>query len=967
LIFCNAFPFGAAVRAPITTPMSRLLSFAALLACLMLAGGALAAPDPLAPLPIDPRLKLGKLENGLTYYIRRNARPAQRVELRLVVNAGSVLEDDDQRGVAHFVEHMAFNGSTHFRQHELQSFMESIGMRVGADLNAFTYFDATIYHLPIPLDRPGNLERGFQVLEDWAHGLQLGTREIEDERAIILEEKRLRSGFGMRQRDATVSLLANGSRYGERAVIGTDDAILHDTPDAVRRFYRDWYRPDLMAVIVVGDVDPLEAERLVRRHFAGLRMPAHPRPRPSFAVPPIEKAQGVVLTDKEAPGPEVELIYSTFQRKPAATVGEYRDVLIRSLFARMMNARLSRLTNSNAPPFIGESPLPFGARLRAYTARTGFTKIGVEGPIGMLATENQRVRQFGFDAAELEAARRPMLASYEHAYQARDTQESDAVLADYVNHFLRQQPIPGVDNEYAWVQAFLPGITLEEVNAWAAANVPATPPKLVIYTTNANANAGDGKAPPTGEQLVAMAEAGHKLPVAKRVEQALPGVLMADKPAPGRILQQSDDAALGLTRLTLSNGVKVVLKPTAFSKDAVRMQGVRPGGMMLFPDADKTLARYACASQGAMGVGAYSPLDLQRMLAGTTAAVGASMGPYADIVAGGSRTQDIETLLQLTYLYVTNPRRDERLFRLFVNRTAEQVRNSMAAPEARFAEARLQTVFGKHPRVELMSRPEDIEALDLDRAQALYRSRMGSAKGMTFFFVGDFDPEAIKPLLARYLATLPVDDVALAYRDPQIRQVPGVLRRVVAAGVEQKSVVAYDFGGDTAYSKAEATVFRALVDVLNLRIAEDLRERQKLIYAGNATGEYANIPRGSYALSINLPTAPQNVDKLEAALWASIGRLQAQGPSAAELNKVKQAMLQGYRRNLRENDYWMQYLRGAELEGSDPHDILTVEQRIGALTEADVQAAARRFLNPNQYVEMVQVPESQAETKVAGP
>ncbi|QJE00456.1 insulinase family protein [Massilia forsythiae] len=917
-----------------------------------------AAPALTDPLPVNPALKLGKLDNGLTYYIQKNAKPAQRVELRLVVKAGSILEDDDQRGLAHFIEHMGFNGSTHFRKHELVSYLQSIGVRFGADLNAQTGFDSTIYMLPIPTDKPDNLERGFQVLEDWAHGMALGTQEIDDERSIILEEKRLRSGYGARWLEAALPKLANGARYQDRLPIGTEDSILHSRPDALRRFYADWYRPDLMAVIVVGDIDPAEAERMVRRHFSTLAMPSKPRALPLTPLPPLGAPEALVFLDREAPNSSVQLIYSLYRRRPDATVGDYRQDLVRRLFAGMMGMRMARQIQLAEPPFVqgfaGETGVPFGINQRQYAAGATVGKAGVDAAIDALVQQNQRARQFGFSESELDVAKRSVLAAYDYGYRSRDTRDSAQVLAEYIRNFLTGEAIPGSENEYGYAKAFMPGVTLEEVNAYARTVIPATAPKTVLYTSN-SANA---QTAPTGPALLARVDAAQTLPVEKTIDKPVVGKLMSYKPEPGAIVAQSRDEALGLTRLTLSNGVKVVLKPTGFSKDSVQMAAVRPGGQMLFPDADKTAARFAAAVQGAMGVASYSPSDLRNVLAGRNVTAGAGMSNYADFLNGRSSSEDVETLLQLNYLAMTNPRRDENLFRGFVGRSAEQVQGRAAVPEARFADARLQALYGGHPRVELQPRPADFETLNLDRTLTLFRSRMASAKGMTFFFVGDFDVEAIKPLLATYVATLPVTDLALHYRDPGIRQVPGVVRKQFKAGLEQKSIVSVDFSGDVPYSKDESTAFRVLLGVLNLRITDALREKQKLIYSGSAGGRYEMIPRGAYSLAIQLPTAPQNVEKVEAGLWAEIARLQDQGPSAEDLDKVKQALLQGYRKSMRENGYWLQTMQTAVLEGSDVHDILTLEQRVDAVTAARVQAAARRFLNRQQYVEMVLEPEA---------
>jgi zinc protease len=950
--------------------MPRHLSFAALLAGLALAGGATAAvtldgaaPAPALtdPIPVNPHLKLGKLPNGLTYYIEQNARPAQRVELRLVVNAGSVLEDEDQRGMAHLLEHLAYNGSTHFKKHELVAYLQSIGVRFGADLNAETGFDHTLYKLPIPVDKPGNLELGFTVLEDWAHGLLLSDKDIDDERAIILEEKRLRSGYANRAQEVVLPLLFNGSRYKDRLPIGTEESILHAKPDAVRRFYTDWYRPDLMAVVVVGDVDPAEAEQMVKRHFGGIAMPAKPRPRPVYALPPLEKAEAGIFLDKEAPRNDVQLTYSLYQGKPEETVGDFRAQLVRNLFSLMMSMRFNRLTQAAEPPFVrggaGDTPLPFGVNQRAYAASATVGKAGVGAAIDALVKESARARAFGFTEADLASAKRSLTSVYERAASARETSNSAAVLGEYVRNFLTGEIIPGAAQENAYAQALLPDIGLEDVNAYAKSAIPAAAPKQVLYTANTSTVVA-GQAAPTGPELLARVEAAAKLPVARGDDKPQIKSLMSYQPEPGRIVEQSEDKSLGTTTLLLSNGVRVMLKPTDFTKDSVQMLAVRRGGQWSFPDADKKSLRFASAVHGAMGVGTFTPSALQSYLSPKGVSASAAMTGYTDQLVGHSRRSEIETMLQLIYLQVNQPRRDETLFRSYVTRSAESVRNRAFVPEVRFTDARLQTVFGGNPRVELMPTAADFEALDLDRSQSLFRSRMSSVKGMTFLFVGDFDVEKVKPLLARYVATLPVGDVGEGYRDPGIRQVPGVVRREFKAGTEQKSIVTFDFGGDVSYSQPESWALGLMVEVMKIRMVDELRERLKLVYASSASASYEKIPRGAYSVSFTLPTAPQNVDKVETALWAEIEKLQAQGPAAEDLDKVKQARLQSYRQSIRENGYWMNYLRMGVVEDKDVHDILKVEQAIDAVTADDVKAAARRFLDRKNYVEMVLKPEA---------
>ncbi|MBO9565398.1 MAG: insulinase family protein [Niastella sp.] len=418
-------------------------------------------------LPVDAKVKIGKLDNGLTYYIRQNKKPEQKVELRLVLNAGSINEDDDQQGLAHMAEHMAFNGTTHFKKNDIVSFLQDIGVGFGNDLNAYTSFDETVYILPIPTDKPGNLEKGFQVLEDWAHNVTYLDDDIQTEKPIILEESRMGKGANDRMFKKIYPKLFEGSKYAKRLPIGQDSIIRGFKPDVIRRFYKDWYRPDLMAVIVVGDITPAKAEELIRKHFAALTNPTAPRKREYADVPAYASSDAMVITDKEATSYTVSINYPAFKDVPSSTVGSYRDRLVKQMFVSLTNQRLQELTQQANPPFLFGS-VSFGSYARGYDAFGAFAAAGtgdVNKALNAVVEEIERVKRFGFTAAELERAKKTMQANYERAWNNRDKTESDNYVDEYVNHFLQQEPIPGIDKEYEYVKTLVPGITLEEVNA----------------------------------------------------------------------------------------------------------------------------------------------------------------------------------------------------------------------------------------------------------------------------------------------------------------------------------------------------------------------------------------------------------------------------------------------------------------------------------------------------------------------
>ncbi len=934
--------------------MTKLIARAAVLAALLFAHTlALAALALDAPIPAGPQVQVGKLANGLTWYVQRNARPENKLELRLVVKAGSILEDEDQRGLAHFVEHMAFNGSTHFKKHELVSYLQSIGVKYGADLNAYTSFDETVYILPIPTDRPGNVDKAFKVLQDWAQGVSFDPADIDKERGIVLEELRLGKGAEDRMNKQLLPKIFNGSRYAERLPIGTEDVLRNFTPEALRRYYRDWYRPDLMAVVVVGDIDPARARKLIERHFGGLRNPVPSRPREYAPIPQRQQTEAVVVTDKEAQGNSILIRYPVQPVIEPGTIGAYRDELVLALFGAMLNQRLQELSQLPQPPFLAASSYlsKLTPRYRSYYSAAALGPGGAAPAIAALVRENERARRHGFSEAELERARKGMLRRYEQAWNERDKTDSATYAAEYIRNFLHDEAIPGIDAEYGYVKELVPGVTLEEMNAFASRIIPDNSGKLVVYS------GVERPGTPAGQELLAAVAAAEHQDVAAHDDKAVAAQLMAQPPQAGRIVAETRDPALGLTRLTLSNGVKVIVKPTDFRNDEVLLSAVRFGGQTLFDERDILNARYANPIVASMGIADYSPLDLRKILAGKVANVSMGLTQHTDKVVGAAGASDVETMLQLVWLQFASVRRDEDLFRSYLGKQVELARNRLAEPGSRFGDAVVGTLYGDHPRAPRLLRPEEYARIDLDRSIDIYRQRFASAKGMTFIIVGSVDLARLKPLLATYLATLPTPDLPLAYRDVGLRPVQGVVKREVRSGTEPKSVVSLTFTGPTVFSEAEQHRFGALLEVLNLRLIEVLREQMSLIYGGGAGGAISKVPYQNYTIGVTLPTGPENVDKVIAATFAEIERLKTRGPDGADLEKVKRNWLQNHRKSLRENGYWLSHLQTSLTEGTDPGSILQFERQLASLSAAELRAAARRYFDTGNYVQVVLYPE----------
>lgn len=906
------------------------------------------------PVPVGPQVKVGQLANGLTYYVQKNSRPEKKLELRLVVKAGSILEDDDQQGLAHFTEHMAFNGSTHFKRNELVSYLQSIGVKFGADLNAYTNFNETVYILPLPTDKPEVVKQGFQVLEDWAHGLSFNDADIDSERGIVLEELRLGKGVDDRMNKVLLPKVLNGSRYAQRMPIGKEDILKTFKHDAVKRFYRDWYRPDLMAVVVVGDIEPADAEKLIGQHFGGLKNPRNERPREYARIPERAESEGVVFTDKEIGANSVYIRYPIQEWPAGTTIADYRQKLIENMYSFILSQRMHELTQQANPPFLqGGSGMSSVMRgYRSFGAGAVLGKGGATPAINALVQEDQRARQYGFTASEVERAKKGILRNYERMYNERDKSDSAGYAAEYIRNFLDKESIPGIAMEYRYASELIPGIALSEVNAAVRAAIPDSQNKLVIYTGTESA----GVPAPKVDELLATASAAEKISVKAQEEKVYSSQLMAAPPKAGSIVSESVNAKLGLTELTLSNGVKVVLKPTDFNNDQVILAGLRYGGWSLFGDQDLFNARYASNIVHQMGVRDYTPSDLVKVLAGKTAGANASVSSINETVSGGSGSGDVETMLQLVYLNMTQPRKDAAIYSAYVDRQRELAKNNMARPESIFSDTITATLYNNNPRVQRAPKPADFDQLGMDRVVDIYNSRMSSAKGFTFFVAGSFDVEKIKPLIATYLASLPVGEIPVAFKDEGVRPVRGVIKKEVHAGSEPKSTISLTFSGEASFSSQERMRLQALIEVLNIKLIEVLREQMGAMYSGGVRGNMERIPYQNYSITANLPCAPENVDKVLAATFAEIDKIKENGAEDGDLAKVKASWIENYRKGLRENGYWMAVLMNAFFNKTDPADVLTYESRVAALTAAELKDAARRYFDTSNYVQVVLYP-----------
>jgi zinc protease len=910
-----------------------------------------AALSPDDDLPPDPRLSTGMLSNGLRYYIQENDRPADRAELRLVVNVGSIVEDEDQRGLAHFLEHMAFNGTENFEKQALVDYMESIGMRMGAGVNASTSFDETTYILRVPTDSAGPLETAMQVLEDWAHGLALDPEEIDAERGVVIEEWRLGQGAGARVREQHYPALLRDSRYRERLPIGEVEVLENFEHEALRRFYDTWYRPDLMAVVAVGDFDGEYVEGLVREHFSNV--PARPDApsRPTFSVPDHAETLVAVATDPELTGSSVSVNYKKPPPEPSS-VARYRASIVQGFFDSMLNQRLAELTLDADPPFLGASS-GLGRLTRTkgiYAMNASVDDDGLLRGLDAVLTEAERVARHGFTEAELERVKTTALRGMERSFEASGTASSASFVGQYIGNYLVGSPMAHIGLRYQLYRRFVPGISLEEVNARARELITAENRVILAAVPEK-----EGLEPPTEAQLLAVFERVAESEIAPYEDTSVDQPLIATLPEPGSIVAERTVDTVGVTEWTLSNGVVVALKPTDFTDDQILMRSFSPGGTSLLSDED--VLRASASLINASGVGEFGPLELRRKLTGKVASASASVGSLEEGVSGSASPQDLETMFQLLHLRFTAPRADSTVFLAGIARARASFENRQASPAAAYSDTIQATMTQGHPRSPLPSL-ETIEATDLDYSLEVYRDRFSDASDFTFVFVGDFDLETMRPLIERYVASLPATGREESWRDVGSDPPTGVIEKEVYRGLEPQSQSTIIFTGPFDYARQNRTATGAMTSILQTMLRDRVREELGGSYGVGVSNGVSWRPEETYSITIRFGSDPERVEELTDVVFDGIRQLQTEGPSAEDLASTKEALRRSRESNLESNAYWATQLVALYQRGEDPASIWGYVETIDAMTPEMIRDAAARHFDLQNYVRVTLFPES---------
>lgn len=909
------------------------------------------------PMPLDTAVRTGKLPNGFTYYIRRNAEPEKRAFFYLVNKVGSILEDEDQQGLAHFMEHMNFNGTTHFKKNDLIDYLQKAGVRFGADLNAYTSFDETVYQLPIPTDNPAMVGKGLNIMRDWAQEAILDAGDVDKERGVILEEKRLQEGVGNRIQQQTIPILFNNSRYAFRSPIGTD-SILKTFPVAtIHRFYKDWYRPNLQALIVVGDVNVDAVEKQIRKQFADLKNPANERPRPAYKIELTGKNQFRTITDPELTATELEMLVKHPGSK-LITTADYRNAMKTSLFNQMLSHRIGELSQQENPPYLGVKAGVggFSGGLEQFT----YSITAKPGKLQEAFTDTwqliEQVKRYGFTQAELDRVKLAYATSMDAAKQEKSKTPSSSYVSEYQRLFLDGAAAPGFDWEYDFVKATLPGITLEDIKEVGTRFITTTNRDIfLVAPEKEKGNLPDSATIESWFNKMAVAA------IKPYNDSAATSVLLKTIPTGGKVVSQSTVAALDIKQLTLSNGIKVWLKSTNYANDQIQFMSFAPGGINKFSNEDFPTAANTIGIIGGSGLGEYSPVQLSKMLNGKSAAVGAYIGGRSQGINGGCRTEDLETALQLIYMRYTAPRKDPVLFSNAIARSKEAVRNRYDDPNNVFRD----TVSAVLSNYNYRTSPVTLERLDsisLDKALAIYKDRFADASQANFVFVGNFNADTIQPLLERYLGALP----ALNLKEKGVTlhgEVPkGKLVKVVEKGKGQKATVLLVYNGECAYSAEENLQLQALTEVLQYRLLTSLREKAGEVYTPSAQGSMVKEPDQRFAINVSFGCAPEHVDHLVGLVAQDIADLQSKGATSDELKKFKAGYRTQIELQVKSNEFWLQYIAGRLEREEELKALPDVEKRLKQITGSSVKSAAGKYLSGENVIQFVALPEK-GETK----
>lgn len=903
----------------------------------------------------SPDVKVGKLSSGIPYYIMKNSRPAKRAELMLVVNAGAVLEDDDQNGLAHFCEHMAFNGTQSFPKLELVNFLESMGVRFGADLNAYTNADETVYMITVPLERPNDFIKGIQVLRDWAGSVTYADSDIDAERGVVMEEWRLGKGAEARVNDKHRPLIYYKSKYAERDVIGDTNVLLRAPGENLRRFYRTWYRPELMSVVIVGDIDASTVEQYLQKYFSSIPSSGErSSQRPQIVLPPHKETLISIASDVELTQASAE-IYIKRGADTVRTYADYKQQIIAQLAFDMLNRRLQELTRKNPPPFASAATGTFSLarEARATFGAVSASDKNVLKSLNALLTEVERVKRHGYTETELARSKDAMLSMMEKYYNERDKSESQQFAQELTRHILTRESVPGIVHEWEIYQTLLPQISADDVKQ-AATTLFGNDNRVVTVSVPE----GNGYAKPTEQQVRDLMAAVEGKKIDAYVDEAPTKPLMDAPPAAGTITGLRTIKEIGATELTLSNGARVVYKKTDFKNDEILFSAQSWGGRSLSAESDNITTMVATEVIDNGGLASFSTNDLTKMLSGKNVSISPSVSMEQDLISGSSTPKDLRTFFELLHLGFTQPRKDPEAFAAWKASMKANLANKEKSPEAVFFDTIMAVATNNHPRVRSMSET-DVDKVDLDKAFDFYRQRYAAASDFTFYFVGNLDEEMLKKYCETYIASLPSSSTKEQWKDVGIRSRKGQFRKTVFKGVEPKSFVVLSASGPLTYGPRERYDVLALCEVMEIQLREQMREEKGGVYFVNVMPNFTRIPTQEYSISVMFSCAPDRANELIGVVKNEMKSLRSTTVPDSLVAKVREMQKKERETGMKTNRFWLSVMSSFDRDGEPYSNLNLRDELIAKLTPEQVRKAAATYLTGANVAEFVLKPESE--------
>ncbi|WP_316825950.1 insulinase family protein [Pedobacter miscanthi] len=912
----------------------------------------LGSPSEAQIIPLDQSVKTGVLPNGFTYYIKKNTEPAKRVQLYLVNNIGSILEDDDQQGLAHFMEHMNFNGTKNFPKNQLVDYLQKSGVRFGADLNAHTGFDETVYQLPLSTDDPGLLLNGIKIMRDWAQEATLDPEEIDKERGVILEEDRLRKGASERMSKKYMPMMLNNSRYALRFPIGTYEVLTKFQEPVIRRFLQDWYRPDLQALIVVGDVDPDQVESQIKASFSDLKALSPKRERINYKIPLTGKKQYMAVTDKEMAGTTLEIIYK-HQAAELKTEADYLKLIKRSLLSQLISSRrYMEISRQDNPAYnnmsIGIQSFMGGLDMFVFevSAKQGQVQQAFSQGFGFL----EKIKRFGFTQKEFDQAKQSYLLNFENTLREQDKTASVNFVNEYKEHFLHGTAAPGIQWEADFVKRHIPEVQLSDIMAILNEYLNSADVDVLVLAPEK-----DQSTLPDSATVDAWIKAAGNMKVQPFVNEQVNAKLLAVLPKAGKITAEKRLPEMGITQLKLQNGISIILKPTTFKNDQILFKGFKAGGTSLYDDEQFDDAFNAGALISRFGLASFNPNQLKELLNGRSVNVVSNILSRSEVVTGSSSVADFETAMQVAYLQMTKPRVDSVLFKNIISSAKENLRAHQSDPVTNFTDT-INAVLGNYVYRAMPSTPERLDKINLQQVWKIYRERFADASGFTFVFVGNFDPEKIKPLLAQYLGALPDLKQKHRAKDLGIHIPEGRITKKVYLGSENKASVRLVYSGDYPYSPQNNLFLKALADILHVKVLERLREAESEVYSPSVQASYVKYPQNRFSINVVFGCAPKNVDHLITGISEEMDKVLKGGITEVDIQKFKASYAKNVELALKDNSFWLNYLAG-QIENNEPlPEVLDHSVILDKINAENLQQASKIFFDQKNLIKFILLP-----------